>query len=672
MSVDRWNTVLVLGGIRSGKSAFAESLVADAASVRYVATAVGGEDDPEWMNRIEAHQRRRPAVVDHRGDRRGSGRLAGGAGRGQAGRHAAGRRPGRLDRGAAGPGAPAATTTSHGRRARRRGAGVRGPGGAGQPGGGPVAGAGARRWGGRSPTRSAPRTRRWPRPATGSPWSWPARPTWLKDEPAPAPAAGARTAVDRTSDTRAGRRNRSPTRPSSRAAVPAVRHRPSGPAPEPQPVPASRRPRRASVDPASSSSRAWICRCRTATPARRRRDRLATLDLPGAGLGALAGGGRVRRRHPGHAPCRQPWTGVRVLLLSGGHAGGAAAGADPADAERRIAQLEAGAGPLARLAGAAGADIAVLRVPESGADGGRPGAGARTRSRPRCGRAGSSPTGPRPDGRDALVLARCGVGTDAAADRGRWPRPPARSRSRVPAAGPRAGGCYDDDAWMVRCARGPGRPAPHPARAPRREGHPAEIGGADLAVATGVLLGADGPPDAGAAGRAGRHRRRRWSRGTWPVRPGTGACWPTPGTLALVRQGADVLGLTPCSTSAWTSARARTRWPPCRCCERRDRRWPGPPTVPRTCIGPSLTSRRRRRRDVHRRDPARRSATLTVLPVRAGRVDRGRRRGRHEPRAAGVGALLGAVLAAAPGRPDRRRRTRAWSRPRSPSPPARC
>src|SRR3954454_499747 len=60
MSVDRWNTVLVLGGIRSGKSAFAESLVADAASVRYIATAVGGEDDQEWLDRIEEHQRRRP------------------------------------------------------------------------------------------------------------------------------------------------------------------------------------------------------------------------------------------------------------------------------------------------------------------------------------------------------------------------------------------------------------------------------------------------------------------------------------------------------------------------------------------------------------------------------------------------------------------------------------
>jgi nicotinate-nucleotide--dimethylbenzimidazole phosphoribosyltransferase len=60
MSDDRWSTVLVLGGIRSGKSAFAESLVASAPSERYVATAAGGQDDPEWLARIEAHQRRRP------------------------------------------------------------------------------------------------------------------------------------------------------------------------------------------------------------------------------------------------------------------------------------------------------------------------------------------------------------------------------------------------------------------------------------------------------------------------------------------------------------------------------------------------------------------------------------------------------------------------------------
>ncbi|HEX7745444.1 MAG TPA: bifunctional adenosylcobinamide kinase/adenosylcobinamide-phosphate guanylyltransferase, partial [Micromonosporaceae bacterium] len=61
MSVDGWKTVLVLGGIRSGKSEFAESLVAGAARVRYVATAARhGHDDPEWSARLDDHRRRRP------------------------------------------------------------------------------------------------------------------------------------------------------------------------------------------------------------------------------------------------------------------------------------------------------------------------------------------------------------------------------------------------------------------------------------------------------------------------------------------------------------------------------------------------------------------------------------------------------------------------------------
>lgn len=52
--------VLVLGGTRSGKSALAESLLADVAKVTYVAT--GGErlDDPDWRARVESHQARRP------------------------------------------------------------------------------------------------------------------------------------------------------------------------------------------------------------------------------------------------------------------------------------------------------------------------------------------------------------------------------------------------------------------------------------------------------------------------------------------------------------------------------------------------------------------------------------------------------------------------------------
>lgn len=52
--------VLVIGGARSGKSAYAESLVSGHPAVTYVATATGRPDDPEWTGRIAAHKLRRP------------------------------------------------------------------------------------------------------------------------------------------------------------------------------------------------------------------------------------------------------------------------------------------------------------------------------------------------------------------------------------------------------------------------------------------------------------------------------------------------------------------------------------------------------------------------------------------------------------------------------------
>ncbi len=53
--------VLVVGGMRSGKSRYAESLVAQAPGVIYVATGASGPDDEEWEARIAEHRSRRPA-----------------------------------------------------------------------------------------------------------------------------------------------------------------------------------------------------------------------------------------------------------------------------------------------------------------------------------------------------------------------------------------------------------------------------------------------------------------------------------------------------------------------------------------------------------------------------------------------------------------------------------
>jgi adenosylcobinamide kinase / adenosylcobinamide-phosphate guanylyltransferase len=56
---------LVLGGIRSGKSHWAETAIAESTdaeqAVRYLATAVTPDGDADWSARISAHRARRPS-----------------------------------------------------------------------------------------------------------------------------------------------------------------------------------------------------------------------------------------------------------------------------------------------------------------------------------------------------------------------------------------------------------------------------------------------------------------------------------------------------------------------------------------------------------------------------------------------------------------------------------
>jgi adenosylcobinamide kinase/adenosylcobinamide-phosphate guanylyltransferase len=53
-------STFILGGARSGKSSYAESRAAVFKEVTYIATGVGHDDDADWQERIDAHQKRRP------------------------------------------------------------------------------------------------------------------------------------------------------------------------------------------------------------------------------------------------------------------------------------------------------------------------------------------------------------------------------------------------------------------------------------------------------------------------------------------------------------------------------------------------------------------------------------------------------------------------------------
>lgn len=522
MSVDGWKSVLVLGGIRSGKSGYAESLVADTPAVRYVATGAVDPADPEWLARVEAHRDRRPSrwstdeVAGH------PARLIEVIGAARADEtllvdDLGGWVTGLLD--------PAHQPADDRVTIEELAAAVR---------------------------ASAARL------VLVSPEVGLALVPTTPVGRAFADALGVTNqAVAGVCDTVvlvvAGQpvRIRSAARVVPAATVPtATVERPAGTPAEPATVVAG------PADPVAAVAEPAAARATLAPPpitpgmtlpmpAERVRtaavERLGTLDQPGAGFGGLA-------RVIGFAaatqdtPTPRPWESVRVVLVHGDHDGGVAAGDSPQESARRADQVRSGDGALARLAAAAGADVTVVDAPVAGPIEDGPALPADEVDAALT--AGWTVARQAADaGVSAILLAACGAGAAGAAAAvlsATTGAEPAAVLGRVVGPGAR----IDDAAWMSRCAAV--RDALHRTRRGTRSAHDvlAEYGGGDIALATGLLLGAtahripvllDGPVGVAAAlvSRDLAGQARHW------------CLLPDHGRHPTVRHAADVLGLTP-------------------------------------------------------------------------------------------------------------------------------
>ncbi|MFC0030573.1 bifunctional adenosylcobinamide kinase/adenosylcobinamide-phosphate guanylyltransferase [Micromonospora chaiyaphumensis] len=558
MSVDGWNTLLVLGGIRSGKSEFAESVVADAPTVRYVATAPEGDpDDTEWATRLAAHRARRPGSWTTEETAADPGRLAeviatAGPNETLLVDDLGGWVTVLLDP-AHQPADDTATIAELAAAVRASAARlvlVSPEVGLSLVPTTPL---------GRAFTDALGAANRAVAEACDAVALVVAGQTaWLK------PAAAPTTVPAQTAPTQGGLAQAGPgqagapelaasagARPVTGVpdeALPEVLTPTAPPAPAPAPATAA---------PAADWAAPTMALPMVATglviqpgmelpmpddyTGPQAVDRLATLDIPGAGLGVL-------ERVVGFAGATQgtatpaPWHSVRVLLLHGDHEGGASAGATPGESARRARQARAGRGPLARLAAENGAGLQVVEAPTSAPiEDGPALSGEQVESALRYGWRLAEQAADA--GVQLLVLAACGAGTETAA---------AAVLAATAGAEPPAvlgrviteHGEFDDAAWMVRCAAV--RDALHRTRRSAREAKDvlAELGGGDVAVATGVLLGAtarrvpvllDGPVGV-AAGMVSRDlagQARHW------------CLLPDHGGRPGVRLAADVLGLTP-------------------------------------------------------------------------------------------------------------------------------
>lgn len=555
MSVDGWHTLLVLGGIRSGKSEFAESLVADAPTVRYVATAPAGDpEDTEWATRLAAHRARRPGSWSTEETAADPGRLvevivAAGPNETLLVDDLGGWVTVLLDP-AHQPADDTATIAELAAAVRSSTARlvlVSPEVGLSLVPTTPL---------GRAFTDALGATNRavadacdavalvvagqtaWLKPATSAPaHAVPPATTSPETEPGRAAAPHHAAAQAVPADLGAGD-----------VTLPEV----LTPAAAPVPAPATSDEPGTGDWAAPTMALPMIATGLVIQPGMelpmpddytgpQAVDRLATLDIPGAGLGVLEQVVGFAAATQGTSTPR-PWDSVRVLLIQGDHEGGASAGATPGESARRARQARAGRGALARLAAENRAGLQIVEAPvaapmEDGPALSADEVEAALRDGWRLAEQAADA------GVQLLVLAACGAGAEAAAAAvlaaTAGAEPPTVLGRVVTEQGE-----IDDTAWMVRCAAV--RDALHRTRRSAREAKDvlAELGGGDIALATGVLLGAtarkvpvllDGPVGTAAAmvsrDLAGQARH-------WCLLPDHGG---RPG----VRLAADVLGLTP-------------------------------------------------------------------------------------------------------------------------------
>ncbi|MFG1757791.1 bifunctional adenosylcobinamide kinase/adenosylcobinamide-phosphate guanylyltransferase [Micromonospora echinofusca] len=561
MSVDGWNTVLVLGGTRSGKSEFAESLVADAPTVRYVATAADAPaDDAEWAARLAAHRERRPetwTTEETAADPRRLADVLAAAGPNETllvddlggwvtvlldpahqpaddtatiAELAAAVRScaARLVLVSPEVGLSLVPTTPLGRAfTDALGAANRAVADACDAVVLVVAGQAA-----------------WLKPGAAHPATVPAQAGRVQTGPA-------QTGLTQTGSAQTGAAGVASGVGGSVAA--------SEPSPEVfTPTPPATPDAAHGAEPTGTAWAAptmalpMVATGLVIQPGMelpmpdeytgpQAIERLATLDVPGSGLGVLERAVGFAAATQG-TPTPAPWGSARVLLLHGDHLGGAAAGTVEGESARRARQARAGQGALARLAAESGAELQVVEAPSSAPMEAEPTlTGEQVEVALRYGwrlAEEAADAGVR-----LLVLGACGAGTEAAAAAVLV----ATAGAEAPAVLPRVltdSGEIDDAAWMTRCAAV--RDALHRTRNSPRSAKDvlAELGGGDIAVATGVLLGAtarrlpvmlDGPVGVAAAmvTRDLAGQARHW------------CLLADHGGHPAVRLGADVLGLTP-------------------------------------------------------------------------------------------------------------------------------